>query len=293
VLSDGDLERLRSHRFASARGSIEHWENWLLTDCTQRAPMPDGLLHPIAMFHLPLATASVSIGDLFALGGAVPEPGAVTLLGYDWEYLSPLREGVSYEGGGGVGAVVRVAAVDGTVLYDDVDFEFRLTTSDGALAATATHHWRFRRSAAPHSSAAPTPSPAEGSGAGGRRSNPRWEVVADGGRMKTMAALLRDPYPIHWDPEASRAAGYDGRAVNQGPLNVGYVANMLMNWAGPASVRRLSVRFHGRVFDGDRLVAGGEFLEGSASECNVWLDRTEPSGAVTRILSGTATVTPR
>ena len=119
---------------------------------------------------------------------------------------------------------------------------------------------------------------------------PPLEVVADGARMKTMAAILRDPYPIHWDPEAARSAGQGGRTVNQGPLNVGYIANMLMAWAGPEAVRRLSVRFHGRVFDGDRVVAGGGLLAGSSTDCAVWLDRIEPSGATTRVLSGAATL---
>ena len=255
--------------------------------------MSGAAVHPIAMFHVPLDAAGVSIGDLFALGGALPEPGAVTLLGYDWEYAKPLREGVAYVGGGGVGAVQRSKSVDGVVQFDDVDFVFSLSDESSAVVATATHHWRFRRATAPHA--------VEAFAADGGTPLPPFEVVADGARMKTMAALLRDPYPIHWDPEASRAAGHDGRAVNQGPLNVGYVANMLMAWAGDECVRRLSVRFHGRVFDGDRLEAGGVHLEsgvsnvavshGAVGECVVWLDRIEPDGTRTRVLSGTATIT--
>ena len=282
VLTDGDLDLLRAHRFASRSASIEHWENWLLTDCTQRAPMPDGALHPIAMFHLPLAAAGVTIGELFTLGGAAPEPGAVTLLGYDWQFVTPLREGRPYTGGGGVGAVERVTGSDSTVLYDDVDFVFELADDSGSVVDTASHHWRFRRSAAPH--------PAEAFEQHVPVAIPPLEVVADGARMKTMAAILRDPYPIHWDPEAARSAGQGGRTVNQGPLNVGYIANMLMAWAGPEAVRRLSVRFHGRVFDCDRLVAGGGLLAGSSTDCAVWLDRIEPSGATTRVLTGTATL---
>jgi acyl dehydratase len=77
-------------------------------------------------------------------------------------------------------------------------------------------------------------------------------------RMKTMAALLRDPYPIHWDPAAVQAAGHGDRPVNQGPLNVSYIANMLMAWAGDAAIRRLAVEFHDRVFAGDTVVASGE-----------------------------------
>jgi acyl dehydratase len=107
------------------------------------------------------------------------------------------------------------------------------------------------------------------------------DVGAD--RMKTMAALLRDPYPIHWDVEAVRAAGHGDRPVNQGPLNLGYVANMLMAWAGEASVRRLTVSFHGRVFAGDTVVASGTVVDGPV--CAVRLMRGDDV-----IVSGTAEV---
>ena len=102
------------------------------------------------------------------------------------------------------------------------------------------------------------------------------DVGAD--RMKTMAALLRDPYPIHWDAE---------RPVNQGPLNLGYVANMLMAWAGDASVRRLTVSFHARVYAGDTVVATGEVISTTidGSTCAVRLMRGDDV-----VVSGTAEV---
>ena len=53
-----------------------------------------------------------------------------------------------------------------------------------------------------------------------------------------MAAILRDPNPIHFDP-ATRDDGEPNLRINQGPLNVGYIANMLTNWAGPGSIKRL------------------------------------------------------
>jgi acyl dehydratase len=59
-------------------------------------------------------------------------------------------------------------------------------------------------------------------------------------------ALLRDPYPVHWDPAATEGLGLSGRVINQGPLNLSYVANMLMAWSGPASIRRLTVSFADR-----------------------------------------------
>ena len=116
--------------------------------------------------------------------------------------------------------------------------------------------------------------------------------VVDAARMKTMAALLRDPYPIHWDVDAVRAAGHGDRPVNQGPLNLAYVANMLMAWAGEGSLRRLTVSFHARVFAGDTVVASGEVDEivagpdGSrVARCTVRLMRGDDL-----IVSGTAHV---
>src|SRR5262245_25276181 len=61
-------------------------------------------------------------------------------------------------------------------------------------------------------------------------------------KMKTMAALIRDPNPIHWDLVAVEGLGMGCRAVNQGPNNMAYVVNMLTAWCGdPAAIRRVSV----------------------------------------------------
>jgi acyl dehydratase len=112
-------------------------------------------------------------------------------------------------------------------------------------------------------------------------------------KMKTMAALLGDPNTIHWDADDVRRLGLGDRPVNQGPNNMGYVIDMLTDWAGgPVSFRRMKVRFSGNVFAGDRLVAGGKVTAvrpgpgGRLVDCDVWLarDGTEP------VLAGTATV---
>ena len=113
----------------------------------------------------------------------------------------------------------------------------------------------------------------------------------DAQRMKTMAAILRDPYPIHWDRQATAALGLGGRTVNQGPLNLGYIANMLMAWAGDDAIRRLTVGFHGRVLDGDAIEAHGMVESVTTTEagwvatCSVWLDRGPD-----RVVTGTAEV---
>ena len=111
--------------------------------------------------------------------------------------------------------------------------------------------------------------------------------------MKTVAALLNDSNPIHFDVESVRALGMGDRVVNQGPNNMAYVMTMLGNWAGsPGQVRGLRVRFLGNVFAGDRLTArgtvtglreeGGERL----ADLDVRLERAEDD----RVLDGTAVV---
>ena len=86
---------------------------------------------------------------------------------------------------------------------------------------------------------------------------PAWTMpVVDPQRMKTMAAILRDPYPVHWDHDAV-APITGGGVINQGPLNLSYIANMLMDWQGPTCIRRLQVRFTDWVLEGDEVTANG------------------------------------
>jgi hypothetical protein len=62
---------------------------------------------------------------------------------------------------------------------------------------------------------------------------------------------------------------------------------MLMAWAGPASVRRLTVSFAAPVLDGDRVVAGGRIgsIADGVATCDVWLARNDE-----HVVSGTAHV---
>ena len=109
---------------------------------------------------------------------------------------------------------------------------------------------------------------------------PPWEMAdVDPQRMKTMAAILRDPYPVHWDREAVAAIGFGERVINQGPLNLSYITNMLMAWQGPECVRRLQVSFGMPVLDHDHVVATGtvtsiEDVDGERrAHCDVRLER--------------------
>lgn len=129
--------------------------------------------------------------------------------------------------------------------------------------------------------------------------------------MKPTALLLRDPNPIHLDPDTVRALGLGDRVINQGPLNVGYLWEMLARWSGDSAyVRSLEVRFTSNAFAGELLVAGGAVeavgpVGAAASDgtdewatCSVWVcaedGRDVVRGtAVVRIPSTTGPDRPR
>ena len=113
-------------------------------------------------------------------------------------------------------------------------------------------------------------------------------------RMRTMAAILRDPNPLHWDRKAVDALplGLGKRTINQGPLGLSYMINMLHAWAGPNCLRRIAMRFPQVVLDGEQVIARGTISalreEDSVplADCNIWLEH-EDRGV---LLEGTASV---
>ena len=145
MLTDAQVEGLVGHRFPGSDYTIAHWENFLLTDCTARQPMTADLVHPIALFHVPIQGAGTSIAELFRLGGGDGQAGSVSLLGYDWEYMKPLCEERRYRVEGGVVSTERVVDAAGAVLHDDIAFQIELFDPDDGLAARVTNRWRFVR----------------------------------------------------------------------------------------------------------------------------------------------------
>jgi acyl dehydratase len=124
---------------------------------------------------------------------------------------------------------------------------------------------------------------------------PEWVMESvSAERMRTMAAILRDPNPLHWDRDAVAALplGLGRRTINQGPLGLSYMINMLHAWAGPDCLRRIVMRFPQVVLDGERVIARGEVNDlredrgETLAECNIWL-QNEERGV---LLEGTATV---
>ena len=142
VKTEDEMLALVGHRFPGGTYRIEHWENFLLTDCTGAAQLADGLVHPIALFHVPILGAQTSITELFELGGA-EGAGSVGLEGYDWEYCEPLREDVEYSIEGGIMSVERKIGDNGKP-YDALAFQIDLLDGD-RLVARVTNRWRFRR----------------------------------------------------------------------------------------------------------------------------------------------------
>jgi acyl dehydratase len=117
------------------------------------------------------------------------------------------------------------------------------------------------------------------------------EVSAE--KMKTTAALLSDPNPIHWDTDVVRALGLGDRPINQGPLNMGYVTNMLAAFSGGHDrLRTFRVRFLDNVRAGDRLRASGVVTavrtEGDELLCDCDVELSVAGGP--KVLAGTATV---
>ncbi len=98
-------------------------------------------------------------------------------------------------------------------------------------------------------------------------------------KMKTMAALLHDSNPIHYDVDAVKALGMRDRPINQGPNNMAYVMTMLSQWAGGHDrLRNFEVRFLSNVAAEDALRASGTVIAIrvagglSLADCAVRLD---------------------
>jgi acyl dehydratase len=76
--------------------------------------------------------------------------------------------------------------------------------------------------------------------------------------MKTMAAILQDPNPIHFDPASTQALGMGDKTVNQGPTNVTWLTEFVQRFAGgPDRLVTIKIRFLGNVFSGDRFECTG------------------------------------
>jgi acyl dehydratase len=108
--------------------------------------------------------------------------------------------------------------------------------------------------------------------------------------MKTMALLLRDPNPIHWDVRVVKGLGLGDQPINQGPINVGYLMELASRAAGgPQNVRAFSVRFVGNVFAGDSVRCTGR-VTGVDEESGIAELELEATVGERPVLAGAASV---
>lgn len=109
---------------------------------------------------------------------------------------------------------------------------------------------------------------------------PEWDMPeVSAARMRTMAAILRDPNPVHWDRSVCDQLGFGKRTINQGPLGLSYMVNMLHAWTGPDSIRRVYMTFPMAILDGEHVTARGRVTAireengERLADCDIWLDR--------------------
>ena len=145
-----EIRALVGHEFPGGKYTVAHWENFLITECTGAEPLPDGLVHPVVLFHMPILGANTSIGGMFALGQAESDF-SIGIESYDWEIERPLHEEVEYTVSG---RVTEADRMEGSLrggsrgVYDRIQFRFELHEPDGDFAASSTITWTYRRSAA-------------------------------------------------------------------------------------------------------------------------------------------------
>lgn len=92
--------------------------------------------------------------------------------------------------------------------------------------------------------------------------------------MKAWAVFLADPNPIHLDVNVVKAKGLGDRVINQGPMNVAFMINMLMAAFPSATIEEMDSRFLDNVYSGDKVTAHGTItaVEGNRISCEFTLD---------------------
>ena len=142
TMPDEDAIRaLVGHEFPGGRYTIAHWENFLLTDCTGSEQLANGMVHPVALFHVPILGAGTSIGEMFELGQAGTGV-SIGIESYDWEFYEALTEELEYDITGRVTVAERKKTEKR--VYDRIQFQFDLHDADTHVARS-TVTWHYRR----------------------------------------------------------------------------------------------------------------------------------------------------
>ena len=139
---ESEITALLGHQFPGGHYTVAHWENFLLTECTGADLLPDGIVHPVALFHMPITGAGTSIAEMFALGQAESDL-SIMIESYDWEFHQPLREEIDYRVEGCISSAERIQEEDRE--YDRIQFRFDITLTTGEPVARSLVTWQYTR----------------------------------------------------------------------------------------------------------------------------------------------------
>lgn len=142
IPAEQEISALAGHRFSGGDYTIAHWENFLLSDCTGAQLLPNGLAHPVALFHVPIIGAGTSIAEMFELGQAESDL-SIIIESYDWEIFTSLREEITYQVSGKITSAQRCKNEQGQT-YDRIQFCFELNHNK-QLIARSTITWHYTR----------------------------------------------------------------------------------------------------------------------------------------------------
>jgi len=111
-------------------------------------------------------------------------------------------------------------------------------------------------------------------------------------QLTRYAGASGDFNPIHQDDEFARAAGM-GSVFAHGMLSMGFVAQVLTDWAGAGRVTKLGVRFAGLVRLKDVVTCRGRVVGKSSKDDHhlVELEAWAENQRGEKVVSGRATVT--
>jgi len=110
-------------------------------------------------------------------------------------------------------------------------------------------------------------------------------------QLTRYAGASGDFNPIHQDDEFARAAGMGG-VFAHGMLSMGFVGQLVTDWAGAGQVRKLGVRFIGLVRLKDTITCRGRVLARSSKDdvnlvdLEVWAENEKGD----KVVTGKATV---
>lgn len=250
-------EDLAGLRVPGGTCRVEGYESLIMHDAVRspRSPRP----HPIWAFLAPQRGMGLTLATLFESFGCPLDAGPLLgrfgarFFGHEAQRSWTMDEGalaldVEHEVRGGVTTVRRRR---GRVLgvVDEVEMVLDLLR-DGAPVLTATYGFLLPRGdvAAPDTVPAGTATPVDEPGGVEHAGEPVRVRVEE---MKLLALLLRDPNPIHLDPDAAAALGFGRACVNQGPANLAYALTFLTARRPDATLTGFDARFRATVVAGD------------------------------------------